>query len=218
MLNKKVLLSISFLFGIIATGCSMDAQELASQSISEKVQVYFSGVGDFTANINSGIREEPYKYNGKTGELKDFSIVTLNVGVDEKYIQAEIIINDKSSNILLEQDLLTSEHVVDLGYKVKEEDKITIKYKEGVVDLECRSKNFEINCEQALEIGIQTFNEELETLVSKKKLSAECYLRIIDNPEDKFNRLFWYFYIYAENGSTHYCVINIADGNVLTKN
>ncbi len=217
MFNKKMLLLISFLFCVVLTGCSINIQDLAKQSISEMVEVYFSGAGDFSANISSGQREEPYEYNGKTGELKDFSVVTMLVSDNQKCIQAEISVNDKKATIILEQDLLSSSYVVDLGYKVSEDDKISIKYKGSVVDLECRSQNFNIKSSDALEIGTEAFSDELENLVSKRKLSAECYLRIIDNPNDKFNRLFWYFYIYAENGTSHYCVINIEDGNILTK-
>lgn len=217
MFNKRMLLLISFLFCLVLTGCSINIQDLAKQSVSEMVEVYFSGTGDFSANISSGQREEPYEYNGKTGELKDFSVVTMLVSDNQKCIQAEISVNDKNATMILEQDLLTSSYVVDLGYKVSEDDKISIKYKGSVVDLECRSKNFNIKSSEALEIGTEAFSDELENLVSKKKLSAECYLRIIDNPNDKFNRLFWYFYIYAENGTSHYCVINIEDGNILTK-
>lgn len=218
MNNKKIILLISFIFCIILTGCSLDVQEMAKHSVSEKVEVYFSGSGDFSANISSGVREEPYEYNGKTEELKDFAIITIFVDEDLKYIQAEITINEELSTILLEQDLINGSHVVDLERKINQDDKVSLKYKGNVVELECKSNNFNVDCDKALEIGAETFSEELENLVSKKKLNAECYLRIIDNPNDKFNRLFWYFYIYAENGTSHYCVINIEDGNVLIKN
>lgn len=217
MFNKKILLLISFLFSLVLTGCSVNIQDLAKQSVSEMVEIYFSGAGDFSANISAGQREEPYQYNGKSGELKDFSVVTMLVLDNQKCIQAEISVNNKKATIILEQDLLSSSYVVDLGYKVSEHDEISIKYKNSTVKLECRSKKFNIKSSDALEIGIDAFADELENLVSKKKLSAECYLRIIDNPNDKFNRLFWYFYIYAENGISHYCVINIEDGNILTK-
>lgn len=217
MTNKKILLLISFFFCVILTGCSVNIQDLAKQSVSEIVEVYFSGSGDFSANISAGQRENPYEYNGKAGELKDFSVVTMFVSADQKCIQAEISINTKNETIILEQDLLSSSYVVDLEYKVNAEDKISLKYKDSVVELECKSKDFNIKSGNALEIATQTFSNELENLISKKKINAECYLRIIDNPNDKFNRLFWYFYIYAENGTSHYCVINIEDGTILTK-
>lgn len=221
MFNKKIFLLISFLCicGLVVfTGCSLNVQELAKESISEKVEVYFSGTGDFSANISSGYREEPYIHNGKTAEIKDFAIVTLILGVNAKFVEAEITINDKTDTILLEQDILTSEHLVDLAYRVKEDDKISVKYKDNVVELECKSKDFITTSDMALEIGTTAFETDLEKLISKEKLSAECYLRVINNPNDKFNRLFWYFYIYAENGTTYYCVINIDDGNILIKN
>ena len=219
-MSKKIFLLISSLclcclFAI--TGCSLNVEELAKQSISEKVEVYFSGTGDFSANISSGYREDPYVYNGKTAEVKNFAVVTLLLGVDSKYVQADITINDKTSTILLEQDMLSSEHVADLGYKVKEDDEISIKYKDKSVQLTCKSKDFATSSDRALEIGTTAFAEDLEKLISKEKLSAECYLRVIDNPNDKFNRLFWYFYIYAENGTTHYCVISVEDDNILIK-
>ena len=95
MFNKRMLLLISFLFCLVLTGCSINIQDLAKQSVSEMVEVYFSGTGDFSANISSGQREEPYEYNGKTGELNEFSVVTMLVSDNQKCIQAEISVNDK---------------------------------------------------------------------------------------------------------------------------
>ena len=60
----------------------------------------------------------------------------------------------------------------------------------------CRSNEFIIGSEKALELGINEFNEEIKKLVSQNEFLGECYLRVLDRAEDNFENVFWYFYIF----------------------
>ena len=199
-------------------GCSNDFNEIVYKNISEQVETYFCGVGEFKAKISSGERENPYTYNGKTGSLVDFAILSVICDYTGSMIQVEITINEQTENKILELNTINGEFVIDLERKINQDDNVSVKYNNQELTLECRSKQFNINYLDALSIGIGTFEQDLKNLFSKNKLLAEIYLRVLDSAQNNFNRAYWYFYVYAENQTTYSCVIDVNSGEIVVKN
>ena len=200
-------------------GCSKDVNSLASQNISEKVLTYFCGVGEgFKASLSSGQRETPYTYNGIKGKLVDFAVLTISCDCKDPSIEAQVEINDERKSVRLEVDIVTGEYLVDLEKFLVSEDVVKVKYKENEVELECKSKDFKVSLKEALKIGNENFLTELENLSSKNELLAEIYLRVLSNSADNFSRTYWYYYIFAQNGTTMSCVIDTTSGEIIVKN
>lgn len=210
------LICLSFMF--LFVGCAKDFNQIVEENISEKVETYFCGTGEFRAKLSSGQREEPYTYDGKKSKLVDFAVLSIICDCDKSILNAQVVINDVSESKIFELNTINGEFVVDLEKKVYESDKVLVKYNGSEVLLECKSKYFNIDSNEALQIGINTFKEDLEKLVSKNELQAELYLRVLDNPQDNFSKAFWYFYIFANNESSYSCVIDVTSGKIVVKN
>ena len=218
---KKVFFGILSLlmisFGML--GCSHSANELASKNVSEKVTTYFCGVsGNFKASISSGQRENPYTYNGIKNPLVDFAVLTISCDSNLTYIDVDVKINDDTSTQRLEIDTVTGEYIVDLERYLVGSDLVSVKYKGIELNLECKSKDFKISHIEALKIGNDCFSEDLQNLISKNELLAEIYLRVLSSSADNFSRMYWYYYIFAQNGTTYSCVIDTNSGEIVVKN
>ena len=220
--NNKIVLILISIFSCIGImmllGCSVDVTTLTKENVSEKTELYFTGVGEFKASLSSGEREDPFIYDGIKNACVDYSVVTLYVSSSAQSITAEVFINGIGEIKIFDFDIISGNYVADLEKKVKQEDEIKIKYRDQEVILNCVSKNFVIDANKALEIGIDSFKGEMEKLLSKNKLTAECYLRILDRAENNFSLVYWYFYIYAKNGTTYSCVITVDDGKIIVRN
>ena len=203
---------------LFSFGCSKDFEQIVFENISEEVETYFCGVGDFKAKLSSGQREEPYTYNGKRSALVDFAVLSVFCDCDKSMISVDVVINGQIETKILELNTINGEFVVDLEKKINESDVVLLKYGGSELTLECKSKDFQINSQKALDIGIGIFKEDLNKLVSKNELLAEVYLRVLDNAKDNFNRAYWYFYIYAVNNQTYSCVIDVMTGDIVLKN
>lgn len=217
-MKKNLFVCLMCVFSVfMCFGCNKDI--VSEKNISEKVEVYFNGVGDrFKASISSGQRENPYVYNGLTATLVDFAVLTIVCECVNSSIDAQITINEKRQNIRLEVDTVTGHFLTDLETKLKEDDVITLNYAGEGITLSCKSKDFKFSWKDSFEKGGMVFRDDLQKLSSSGTLTAEIYLRVLDSAEDEFSRTYWYFYIYAQNGTTYSCVIDPKSGEVVVKN
>ena len=217
---KKVLVLFFCLitcFG--AFGCTEDLSKVVLKNLSEKVELYFCGVGEFNVSVSSGEREDPYVYDGKRENMVEFSVFSFYVqNLKEDNIDVTLKVNEESFVKTFEYNPLSGCYVFDLGKKLNKDDSITVFYRNDEVKLLCFSQEFKIDCEEAIKIATTSFEDEILNLFSKNELKAECYLRILDNPKDDFKNKYWYFYVFAENKTTYSCVIDVCTGELITKN
>ena len=87
-LNNKIVLGLisvfSFIGVLLLVGCSLDVKTLSLEHVSEKTELYFTGVGEFKASLSSGEREDPYAYDGVKNKTVDYSLVTLYISSGAK--------------------------------------------------------------------------------------------------------------------------------------
>lgn len=214
--NLFVYLMCTFSF-FMCFGCNKNV--VSEKNVSERVETYFNGVANgFKASISSGQRENPYIYNGVTAPFVDFAVLTIVCDCANASIDVQITINEKCQNIRLEVDTVTGHFLTDLETKLKEGDVVTLNYAGESLTLSCMSKDFNLSWKDSFEKGMMVFKDDLQKLCSSGTLMAEIYLRVLDNAEDEFNRIYWYFYVYAQNGTTYSCVIDPKSGEVVVKN
>ncbi len=220
-LNNKLILY--FLTGLccfcvvfLFAGCSQSAFNLSKNANSEVVKTYFFGKGeDFSSSISSGLREDPYFYDGVSNEKVEFSVVTIFTGFKKEFIQAEVEINDVSKSISLVYDPFTSNYIFDLEKECDQGDVIYITYNNEKIYLENLSKKFNIPYEKAFGKATDYLKTDLEKLTQKDILQAECYLRVLESQDANFEKVFWYFYVFAKNKTSFYCVIDPYTGEII---
>ncbi len=208
-----LLVCLSFSF----SGCDeeKDNLSLVKDNMSEYGEVYFfSDNPDLPMSVVSGYREEPYKYDGKSEIKFDFALVIARLdNADDEYL--DVTIDGQQQKVLLKYNFLTGTHVADLQTKLSGDEKICISYLGREANVICKSKDFSVNAEKALEIGTQYFNEKIDKVRSGSKLNAECYLKLLDDISGGFSEVYWLFSIYTSDGEMSNVIISTANGQIL---
>lgn len=206
--------------GLTLSACTFNLATKVKQNISELAEELFFGENDDAyVTITSGYREQPFEYDGVCNENVDFCVIDVvfknNLSLSE--IDAQITINDKAHQITLEKNPFKSSFMFDLQKSIDASDHIFFTFNEKQIDLTCKSKDFSINYEKALNIGIENTLEKLKNLTSRGSFKGECYLKIINNPLQNSKLFYWFFSVKGQDGSTFSVIIDPITGSVLAK-
>ncbi|MBQ8792718.1 MAG: hypothetical protein IJZ62_03810 [Clostridia bacterium] len=206
-----------FLICLTFTGC-FEGNNIYSL-MSEQAKIYFSGEGEgVKANIAVGKRENPYIMDGVHNELVDFSLITVSVnsGMAEENLQISLSINGQVSNILLELNPLNMSYMADLGYALNGDDEITITVEGKSFELINIGENFEVDCNQAIEIALNSI-EDVSSFKKNGKFACEGYLKILDGSKFGGEGLYWCFTLIGEDKTSSNILINTMDKNDVFK-
>lgn len=206
--------------GLTLSACTFNLATKVKQNISELAgELFFGENDDAYVTITSGYREQPFEYDGVCNESVDFCVIDVvfknNLSLSE--IDAQITINDKAHQITLEKNPFKSSFMFDLQKSIDASDHIFFTFNEKQIDLTCKSKDFSINYEKALNIGIENTLEKLKNLTSRGSFKGECYLKIINNPLQNSKLFYWFFSVKGQDGSTFSVIIDPITGSVLAK-
>lgn len=206
--------------GLTLSACTFNLATKVKQNISELAEELFFGENDDAyVTITSGYREQPFEYDGVCNESVDFCVidVVFKNNLSPSEIDAQITINDKAHQITLEKNPFKSSFMFDLQKSIDASDHIFFTFNEKQIDLTCKSKDFSINYEKALNIGIENTLEKLKNLTSRGSFKGECYLKIINNPLQNSKLFYWFFSVKGQDGSTFSVIIDPITGSVLAK-
>lgn len=194
---------------IFVSACTQyDELSLVKANMSERSDVYFfSENSDLQASICSGMREEPYIYDGCSQGKLDFALLTMQLDLCDDEI-AYITIDGVEQKVLLEFNYVTSKHVADLERKLTGNEQILIKIGEKSANFVCKSANFEISSDQAIALGVETMMEFITPLCDQNNFYGECYLKILDSLSGGFDEVFWLFSVLDRNGHFENIVIS----------
>lgn len=199
-------------------GCSTNYVELAKENMSEITNAYFYGKCDeFEISLSSGRREEPYVYDGKNGETCDFALVIMDLNSEKDKEIVVFSINSNAFSSVLEYNAITGTFMADLEREISENDNISVKFGNSQINLICQSKDFQVDENKAIEIGVNEFFEDFKNMIEKQELKAECYLKILDNLSNGFEKSFWCFAIVDTNGNHFNVIIDTNSGDILAK-
>ena len=221
---KKIIfavMAVAFLgVTFLLTACSSNMENRVKENLSEGCQVLFAGENhNFKATLECGIREEIYAFNGKSEPKKDFGVI--KVVFKAKYNDSKagfILMNNNGDNLIgeLEENPFDGSFMADVEKLIGEDAEIGLDVNGEVVTLVCKSKDFVIDYDKAIEIATIEMEDKLSAYSTSTAFSAECYLKIIDNQKNGFDDYFWYFSIYGADNKTHACVISVETGEVLS--
>lgn len=220
MRKKLTIVSMIFALSVLLIGCSVSTLDLVQENMSEYTEVYyFAENEEFYCTISSGQREAEYLMNGKSEESVDFALLSLilNGDLQGSVIKAKVVVDGQEEEKELEVNSLNNAYMVDLERRLTGEESVQIIFGGQILELVNMSKDFEVDCQRALEIATQQLEEQI---LSKKKygeLNSECYLRVLDKKANSFDDLFWCFTVMDIEGNGYSVIISTVDGSVLAK-
>ena len=185
-------------------------------NISDLRTNFFIGENDvFFAELSSGLREEQFFYDGISTSKVECAVLSIGF-FNPNYsnaIEVNVEIDGQTQKIILQHSPFEELFMVDLGKRIDDNAKVSVIYNDKKTELKCVSKDWQIEYNKALEIGIKNFQAELESLYFNGKLNAECYLKIIY--EREFDKTYWYFGIIDRAGEKYNILIDVNDGRVV---
>ena len=212
-MKKLWIFAMILICGIVLVGCS--SKKDFRECLSEVTKVYYQGVtGQVEGSISVGQREEPYKIDGKSQKLEDFSLFILdfNQQMEDETIDVKLSVNGVESDFQLFLNPVNHYYMNDLGYSLGQNDEVILTYQDIVVNFYNVSDSFNIDWSEALDIAEENLN--LQSLYKDGDFKGECYLKILTEQNDNFQDLFWYFSAVSENGDVMDIVISTDAGEI----
>lgn len=200
---------------LFGCGSQVDRLTLVQENMSEKSEVYF-----FSDNLNlpisiaSGVREDPYGYDGESNDKCEFALIIARLdNSDNEYVTVNV--DGEEKQVLLEFNYRTGTHMADLEQTLTGDEVITVKFLDEEANLVCKSNDFKVDANQALEIGTENLSSFIDSLRSGNNFNGECYLKLLDNISGGFSDIFWLFSVYSADGEMQNVIISTENGSVL---
>ena len=200
---------------LFGCGSQVDRLTLVQENMSEKSEVYF-----FSDNLNlpisiaSGVREDPYGYDGESNDKCEFALIIARLdNSDNEYVTVNV--DGEEKQVLLEFNYRTGTHMADLEQTLTGNEVITVKFLDEEANLICKSNDFKVDANQALEIGTENLSSFIDSLRSGNNFNGECYLKLLDNISGGFSDIFWLFSVYSADGEMQNVIISTENGSVL---
>lgn len=208
---------------IILSGCGGGSvtQEVRANLSDVRYNLFEVKNETLRANAMSGLREEPYAYDGISGKKVEFCVLTVfltNDTHDFDTLDFVITINEQPIEATLERNPRNNSLMADICKVLEDDDKLSLKIDgiDGDFEMPCVSQSWAVQYDEVIEIGLTTLGEEINQFFVKKNFAAEVYVKIIYDEKGEFEQYFWYFGVLGEN-KTNLCVLIDLNGNVVNK-
>ena len=220
-MTKKILVCLSLCLVCLGlAGCGKTINDVVRENMSELTQdFYYAENDDFVATLSVGEREEEYFYDGKKTDSVQFALLTLSFKeyLNEKIIKVQVASGDTSKIVEMEYNDLSGTFMADIVNEIEIGESVFVNFDGNVVELEKTSSNFTIQSNEAINIACENLQTELEELKSFSHFNGECYLRVLNQKENKFDDFYWCFTCIDNEGGNFSVIISTSDGSVLAK-
>lgn len=198
-----------------------NAENLARQNVSEIDKVcYTSEQGIASLKIISGERENPYVINGSHENMQEFTLLIFRT--DEINVQSPTFIatiDSQSYNGILEQNPYDNTFVVDLEKQISQNAQInvviTVGNHEYNFDMQNVSDEWKISYDEALNIAMEHFGEQVKQCIKGNDFNGELYVRIITDVTNTFDKFFYHVTLVDDAGQSQSVVIDVNTGEIL---
>lgn len=201
-------------------GCS-DALNNVEDNMSDiRYNLFEAKNGSYHINFMSGLREEPYDYDGISNSLQEFGVVTVwfNLNQTAQFIPCVIKIDDVPFSCELEKNPFENNFMADIGKIVGDDNvlKVIIDGDEtNSLTLVNKSKDWQIDYDEALDIGKGQIGDVIKENSLHGKICGEFYLKILYDKNRVVDAYYWYFSFLDKNNKSYSCVIDVNSGNVV---
>lgn len=214
---KKIFITLLVLIvPFIMVGCQKNVT--LENSMSEITRIYFVAENDgINANISVGEREEEYIIDGKHTKNCDFSLIAIKFEslLTQNQIEVNLIINNTSSQLVLDLNPANHFYMTDLGYALNDTDNILITYKNFNLSFENVSKGFGIDYKEALTIAERHLGDKMNKFYNRNNFVGEGYLKVLTGQDEKNESLFWVLTIVGKNNYKNNVVLSVKNGRVI---
>ena len=219
-----VLLCGALLFSV---GCSNVNYfyKFANENIAEvRKNMYVGETDNLKVSLISGMREKDYVINGLATDLVEFGVLTFmfktEVSLPET-VNYVLTIGTTRYDGVLEQNPYDGSFVCDIKKVVNSADVITAKIIAGefVESVEVKSviNGWNVDDANALKLACSELKGELNNFIENDEFYAECYIKIINDPDVDKNNYFWYVNFVGRNGNNYAVVINPVSNEIMAK-
>ena len=214
---KKIIISfLTLLIPVLMFGCQKSVS--LEESMSEVTKIYFTAENEYVnANISVGRREEDYIIDGKHTKNVDFSLISLKFNnlLPVNQINVLLIVNNVSTSVVLDLNPANHYYMTDLGYLLKETDKVSLQYESLSLVFENVSQNFGVDYREALKIAKTELGDKIDKYYNGKDFKGEGYLKILTGKDEEEGQLFWVITLVSRDGSKNNVVLSVTDGKII---
>ncbi len=224
-MNKKLVfyaLSVTLCFCLLFTACSNDLLSVCKSRVSDIRYNYFQGeTENYYVSFSSGLRESPYKLDGKSESKVEFGVVTImpKEKQETKCLSYTVTIDDANFSGEFENSPFDDSYAGDIGKKVEDGSKISVKISDGeneeTAELKCLSCDFKVTANQALEIAFSEVQAKVVDIA--KHQNFEVYVKIVADIKQVAENKYWLVVFSCECGENVSVIITTDTGKCEVK-
>lgn len=222
--SKFILISFCLVFCLFFLfGCKNNNNGQLHQSYEENLSEYRQNLfvcktEDYLVTLTSGKRETNYIMDGKTSTLTDFGVITVKF---EKLpasgkLQFELKVDADTYVGEFEINPFDNTFVYDISKQVSDESAVSLYLVEfdETLNLECLSKNWEVDYKEALNIFAEKHASEISENMVNKTLKGEIYIKTVAE-NTNLSDIYWYCLLVCESGEMYASLISVNTGTVV---
>lgn len=202
-----------------AAGCK-SALAKREPNLSELRDELMKAEGErMSAELISGVREQPFVIDGAPGEKCDFTVITVSPNGFSETAEFDYILEfgGTTAEGELSRHPLRDTFSAELGIRVRGSATLTVigpdDYRESFA-LRSAIGPDDISAADALEIAENRLKGRIKELTSGGSLRAEVYLRFLDNPITTDGGYYWYVAYVPSEYEVYAVLIDPATGEI----
>lgn len=218
---KKISVIVLLALCFVLAGCGSDLKTSLVENLSDiRYNIFVGQDEDVNISLMCGMRENPYAYDGISNKKCEFGIITVQTnGQNFESLPYELTVDGAKISGTLEENPFDHTYMIDIEKIISSESAvyITIESLANNMILTCESCSWEVQYDDAIELGIKELFDSTDMFVEDGRLKAETYLKIIYDQKDSESPYYWYFGIVGENGENIAVILDVHTGAVITK-
>ena len=217
-MSLSLIVFMIFLF----SGCTQSQNENNIADIRQ--EIFDCECEEFNATFVCGMRENPYQANGVANKLTEFGIISVvfeSKPQQENISYSLVLNNEKTFSGQLEKNPYSNEYMADVGFSVDPNSSLSLTISVGgeekEIVLQNKSNSWTIKSEDALEIGLDAFKDEIANF-NKNNETYELFVKIMTQQQTNFGKYYWNVSIVSSSGKKHNVVFSTENPEILLKN
>ncbi|MBR2989295.1 MAG: hypothetical protein IKC64_06210 [Clostridia bacterium] len=207
---KKLALPFCLICVFFALGCSGELERNYNRISEIRDELMVGNGSNFSVEVISGVRENPFVIDGKSSGKRDFTVVTVKGEFSpDKPVQYSLTYNGIKYDGTLDKHPLKNSYSTELNVVIKGEVEITVYHADKSEKVSAKSvkRDDTITCERALEIA--------RTKLGKRMNDGELYIRYIVNPISTAQGYYYYVAVCPDEDEVYAVLIDEINGQIV---
>ena len=208
------------------SGCGFEIDKEIKNNLSDvRYNLFDAKTDNFKINFMSGMREEPYVYDGIHNTLCEFGVLTVIFFDNVEFETLDFLLLDENETGItrhsgvLERNPRNNSFMADIEEIVTDSAILTLQISalgEEKIKLKCTSNDWAVQYNDALSIALSHIQDQAKSYFKNKRFTAETYMKIIYDENANLDEYFWYFGILPQDGESLSIIINTATGEIIS--